>query len=110
MLTDFAACLEAWDTDYRQFAEYGGEEMSIESQKDTPIQRLPLDMTHYGMMKVHEYPTYAGLKTFLKEHIQLMVDLANRSKPVFNMEEELLMMRQHKLDSEADRSWGESEE
>ena len=36
-------------------------------------------------MKVHEYDSYPKLKTFLKDHIRLLIDLGHKGKPAFTL-------------------------
>ena len=61
------------------YREYGGEEFTPEKMRDTLVDLLPTDLATYATMQANSYKTYATMKAFIKDHIQVLTDQANRS-------------------------------
>ena len=72
--------IEEWETNYRKYIEARGDPMSDESRRELLAQILPGDLSTIMMVQLHQYTDYNSMKLFVKNHVQLLKDKAQREK------------------------------
>ena len=55
--------------------------------RDCLIDLLPTDLATYAMGQANSYKTFDAMKGFIKDHIQILTDQANRGRPLHVVED-----------------------